>query len=330
MNLAEIFNINEGVTWDSIEQDARDRGLVFNKPHLSLPITTIKIIKELAEEKLAIRPMSRQGYGYVLGAIINSPVKYKKEAEKLQTIMKDPKAYIDFLREKQRAEGFEWLTAENSNKIYKPAKYQLFLPRPKIFSKEYKNRNLVYDYDSNDKKLTESPPILTGKMPVSNTSGNKPNFAFWTSNLQNSTYNDGTSQKYYTSPWVNYVKNNGLDNWYNNIGYVYEIKPNARILDYHNDYDAYEIYYNYMKLYGPEKIPKTDNKDDIQYKYFPWHLIKNHWDGVYCNDDGRGYGFNDNPVQYGWDVPSCAWLDSSVLKFVREVKIEPYKFYDYD
>ena len=337
MKLSELFFEAAINSWDKAIEDAKSKGISIQKG----PAYNKKawVLSSEGDYDQFRKDAIEAGVIPYRTSITNPFIQYiykiseyPKAIKEIQLAKNNKQQYIQSLLDKQYEIGYNWLhdkLEQSSKGFHKPSQYQLFMPRPQVLTK--KTAGWVYDYDNNGEplsknesiKLKEARPILTGR--VNSPPGrNKPSHAFWTANLKEA------EKGYYTSDWVKWVLGNQSD-WFNPVGYVYRVKPNARILPFGDTSDAQDIYIHYAMMGAKVDYNNMDIGDGYyssMNKDFPWTEIAKNWDGVYHPYNGRSYD-GDTPFQYGWDIPSTAWLNTDVLEFVTEVKISKQNDSDY-
>ena len=206
---------------------------------------------------------------------------------------------------------------------------QLFMPRPNPHAKTSYDRrkdNLKNKYTHDDEGnikpdsekwekgsygLNEAAPMLLPGKSSTMPGGNKPIAKLWTSTAKQ--LPDDT----WTSDWVRWVSGNQED-WMAPTGSIYRVKPGALILEMDSDQDARQLLNAFGDLgryTAPKDNPYSSGGWDMRAAY-PWDEIVKHFDAV--THSGHRW---DGEFMYGWDCESTAWLDTSFLELVGEVKI---------
>jgi len=204
---------------------------------------------------------------------------------------------------------------------------QLFMPRPNPHAMTNRDRRLQNmaskyahddegklkpEYDKWEQGIQEAAPIFTPGKSLPGPGGNKPISKLWTSTAKQ--LEDGT----WTSDWVRWVSGNQKD-WMAPTGSLYRVKPGALALQMDGDSDARQLMWAFRDLERYTPPPDIDQYSadgwDMR-RAFPWQEVVKHFDAIHH----RGYRF-DGDFMYGWDCESTAWLDTSFLELVGEVKI---------
>ena len=312
--------IKEGLSWQTIGERAKADGLELIVPWynkkihiLSLPKTVSEKLKMLAK-RAGIIIDSAGMHTLKTDVIIKNPSEYNSISKKLKIALENPENFVRIALDDQKAQGYEWLTwmqERSSRFLGKDYIFQLFVPRPKIFSKEYQRKT---DTGWLYEPIVESAKPILPEVSTSKRGGNKPIGAFWTSTLKKVGKSD-----YFTSDWVDYIESSGMTDWKHDEGFVYRVKSNAKILNLNDIHEAKNIFLNYAKMFNLDA--RTFTEEEIIEK-FPWDLLHYHWDGIHYN--GSTFpSYYENRFMYGWDAESTAWLNTDVLHYVGKVKIRP-------
>lgn len=327
-------DLHEAAGWLGAQQQAKKAGLILQKHEngkwsLSIPNPAATEIKNSLSK---IDPLDWKISSY-FSVTFSTIAEFKKNLSRLSAFAKQPSQAVAVYNSEREAEAYDELQDLYRLSLnHKPAEMQVFMPRYPDLSKADKewlntvtqsDKDLpIQSHERRDIYEAGQPIILKGNSPPGN---NKPRRAFWTSNLTKSYTRGG--RDYWTSDWVEFVINDRMDKWWAPLGYVYSINPGARLLPFHENTDALQIYNIYAKLEGRKTVNSYRNwdynqgDDSVAHLFdtsFPWDRISQNWDGVYHN----AYIYDGNQFMYGWDVNSCAWFNPNVLTFRGRVLIK--------
>lgn len=336
--------------WDQAKQDATLRGLSLELMgsgskkyyYLSIPRT---VYQPLIDKGILPRNYFSDTLKVYPFASLYKIADYQSAAEKLSDLLDKLNSLHnnDKRQDILREEFYTWLNKcyeENSKKTADFKKtYQLYLPRDPLHSSDPKHANRqkqqkiqswTYQYDDEGNRIYDDEGkrikqedikggLLPGKATLKRGSNKPLGRAFWTSTGRKET-------EFWTSQWVELVRRNYHD-WYNSYGYIYTINPSARILEIHNERDAYDIIKGYQLYEG--KFIEPDQERDYAH-HIPWDLLPNHWDAVHVPNPSHAFGYEREVFWFSqdWDVESTVWFDTSVLQKRGEVAIKPLEDHD--